>query len=239
MEGSSNYTVSKKGQDIYLTPKDGKHTETLIFMHGLGDSAAGWFDIFMESSMNIVLPTTKVVLLTAPIAPVTANNGYQMPSWYDIKQFGNKDIDGFEKTIGKDEVKENAERIQRVLDKEIELLKGESKSVIIGGFSQGCAMSMYTGLQYNKSLAGIMGWSGYLFPWIKVSPENENVPIFLSHGTDDQVVPHKMSELTFQRLDVKKHQMVKVIEKGMEHSISDRILKEAGSFIRTVLKKAK
>jgi len=235
---TERHILQARNQDLILTPRLEQHTDTLIFLHGLGDTARGWVDLFI-SGQSPCPNSTKVVLLTAPIAPVTANNGYQMPSWYDIKQFGGRDIEGFEKTIGKDEVKENAERIQRVLDKEIEILKGESKSVIIGGFSQGCAMSMYTGLQYNKSLAGIMGWSGYLFPWIKVSKENENVPIFLSHGTDDQVVPYKMSELTFQRLDAKKHQMVKVIEKGMEHTISDRILKEAGSFIRTVLKKVK
>ena len=73
MEASSNYNVEKKNQDIYITPKDGNHTETLIFMHGLGDTAEGWFDVFVDPRKSFCLPTTKVVLLTAPVAPVTIN----------------------------------------------------------------------------------------------------------------------------------------------------------------------
>ena len=36
-----------KGEHIYLTPKQGKHTETLIWLHGRGDSAKGFVDIFL------------------------------------------------------------------------------------------------------------------------------------------------------------------------------------------------
>jgi len=233
---TERHIIQARNQDLILTPRTEKHTDTLIFLHGLGDSANGWVDIFL-SGQSPCPNSTKVVLLTAPTAPVTANGGYPMPSWYDIKKFGGRAPDELEKTIGKDEVISNGDKIRRILDEEIEVLKGESKSVIIGGFSQGCAMSMHTGLEYNKSLGGIMGWSGYLFPFTKVSQENEKVPIFLSHGADDQVVPYKMSELSFKRLDANKHYLVKIVEEGLEHSITDRILKEAGSFMRKVLKK--
>lgn len=53
----------------------------LIKNKGLGDSAEG-FEDFFDSSSSPCLPTTKVVLLTAPIKPVTINFGMKMPSWY-------------------------------------------------------------------------------------------------------------------------------------------------------------
>jgi len=72
---------------------------------------------------------------------------------------------------------------------------------------------------------------------IKISKENENVPVFISHGLADSVVDYKMSETSFKRLDASKHQITKVIEKGLEHSVTDRIIREAGKFMRVVLKK--
>jgi phospholipase/carboxylesterase len=72
-----------KGEHIYLLPTQ-KHTYTLIWMHGLGDTAdgiyivylfiLGFLDIF-TSNMSPVSSTTKVVLLTAPVSKVTINMG--------------------------------------------------------------------------------------------------------------------------------------------------------------------
>jgi Phospholipase/Carboxylesterase. len=53
---SKSYKVENKNKDIYITPKDGKHTETMIFMHGLGDTAAGWLDVFVSDDMTPCLP---------------------------------------------------------------------------------------------------------------------------------------------------------------------------------------
>lgn len=41
----------------------------------------------------------------------------------------------FEKCIAVNEVKENAERINKVLEEEINALNGNSKRIFIGGFS--------------------------------------------------------------------------------------------------------
>lgn len=46
----------------------------------------GYLSIF-NSPMNPCDQSTKVVLLTAPVKPVTINMGMKMTSWYDIKGF--------------------------------------------------------------------------------------------------------------------------------------------------------
>ena len=43
---SKNLTYKRQDQHIIITPKGKPHTETLIFLHGLGDTADGWFDLF-------------------------------------------------------------------------------------------------------------------------------------------------------------------------------------------------
>lgn len=51
----------------------GKHTATVIFSHGLGDSAAGWHPF--AQSLKGQLKHVKWILPTAPVQPVTLNGG--------------------------------------------------------------------------------------------------------------------------------------------------------------------
>jgi len=126
------YDIAKKDADIYLTPKS-KHTHTLIFMHGLGDSADGFYDFFTEK--NSPAPATmKIVLLTAPIRAVTINAGMKMTSWFDFKNFSVTE-NNFNKVIGVDQANESTERIKKVINEEIAVLGGDSKKIFVGGFS--------------------------------------------------------------------------------------------------------
>ena len=64
--------------------------------------------------------------------------------------------------------------------------------VVLGGFSQGGAMSLFTGLRYREALAGVICMSAYL-PLAETldaeaSAENRGVPIFMAHGTADATV---------------------------------------------------
>lgn len=44
----------------------------MIWLHDLGDTAWGNFDVFAHDyEINPINPTTKVILMTAPIKPVT------------------------------------------------------------------------------------------------------------------------------------------------------------------------
>jgi phospholipase/carboxylesterase len=56
----------------------------LIWLHGLGDSSAGFFDYF-QHQFSPLNHGFRIKLLHAPIKPVTINMGMEMPSWYDIK----------------------------------------------------------------------------------------------------------------------------------------------------------
>ena len=59
-----------------------EHTHSLVWLHGLGDSAYGFLDVFDEH--KIAPATCKVILPTAPERAVTLNGGMKMTSWYDI-----------------------------------------------------------------------------------------------------------------------------------------------------------
>lgn len=84
-----------------------------------------------------------------------------------------------------------------------EVSKGISPSrIVIGGFSQGGAISLLTGITYKEKLGGIFGLSTFLPLSRRIAdlkPEgwpNKTTPIFTAHGTADTVVPFEIGTLT-------------------------------------------
>ena len=77
--------------------------------------------------------------------------------------------------------------------------------IIIGGFSQGCAVSLATSAVFDKPLAGVIGLSGYLpirdtivsyAVDNKLDVINKKTPYFLGHGTADPVVQFQYGKLS-------------------------------------------
>lgn len=227
------HTIKREGEDIYLIPKT--HTETLIWLHGLGDTAEGFFPVF-SSEMNPCSPTTKIVLLTAPIRPVTINMGMKFHSWYDIRDL-RFDPSNFEKNINQAEVQESIDRVKKVIDKEAELLAGNYKRIVIGGFSQGCSISLSCGLQFTQTLGGIIGFSGLLFPNVIINKENEKTPILLSHGRLDPLIPCVIAEKSYEKLDKTKNNFKIMIDEALDHGIGSYSLVWFKNFWSDIFKK--
>ena len=71
--------MTSRPPSVILNPKS-RHTATLIFLHGLGDTGHGW-----AAAMNSIRPDfLKIVCPTAPSIPVTLNMGMRMPAWHDV-----------------------------------------------------------------------------------------------------------------------------------------------------------
>jgi predicted esterase len=96
--------------------------------------------------------------------------------------------------------------INNLIKAEIE--KGISPArIVLGGFSQGGAISLFTGITNAQKLAGVFGLSCYLLLSDKLkqlSPEgelsNQHTPIFIAHGTDDDVVKFEFGQKSVKRL---------------------------------------
>jgi len=57
----------------------------LIFLHGLGDTPAGWSSL--EDALPRLRPNLKEVRYVFPAAPmqqITINGGATMPGWFDV-----------------------------------------------------------------------------------------------------------------------------------------------------------
>jgi len=146
-----NMEVNTSAKD-YILPALSEHRGTVIFLHGLGDTGAGW-SLNCED-MQTRNPHVKFVLPTAPIMPVTINGGMKMTAWHDITDL---------KTIDEDtaRIEESRKIVVALIEKEVREGTPHNK-IILGGFSQGAAMSMYVGYQIPHTLAGVIALSGYL-----------------------------------------------------------------------------
>lgn len=160
-------------------------TRTVIVLHGLGDSGEGFVPIAEELDLSALGPV-RFVLPHAPERPVTINGGYVMRAWYDIL---GTDLARREDEAG---LRQSLAQIEALITREN--ARGiPSSRIVLAGFSQGCAMSLLTGLRHRERLAGLVGLSGYLPLAATTAAErseaNRSVPIFMAHGTQDPVVP--------------------------------------------------
>ena len=56
---------------------------TMIFLHGLGETSEGFYEIFKQFD----IPGWRVVLPTAPSIPMSINNNEEIPAWFDFKNW--------------------------------------------------------------------------------------------------------------------------------------------------------
>jgi phospholipase/carboxylesterase len=83
-----------------------------------------------------------------------------------------------------------AEILDRFLDAELSRRGLADRDLALVGFSQGTMMSLHVGPRRPNRIAGILGFSGSLIaPQLLSAEIKSKPPVFLVHGTADQVVP--------------------------------------------------
>jgi phospholipase/carboxylesterase len=108
-----------------------------------------------------------------------------MRAWYDIL---GPDLARREDESG---LRASMAAVLGLIDREV--ARGvPARRIVLAGFSQGCAMSLLAGLRHPQRLAGVAGLSGYLPLAATTAAErhaaNADVPLFLAHGNQDDVV---------------------------------------------------
>jgi len=203
---------------------------TVIWLHGLGDSGAGFADIIPV----LELPAAhriRFIFPHAPQQPVTINNGFVMRSWYDIKTM---DLDGRADIAT---LQQSEQLIHGLIEQQI--AGGIAASnIVLAGFSQGGVLSLYSALRSPHKLAGIVGLSCYLasadLPSVGAAGINADTAIFSSHGEQDNTVPfvagkEAATQLQQAGFDVSWSQY------PMEHWVCQQQIQKLGKWLVKVL----
>lgn len=202
----------------------------IIWMHGLGADANDFVPIVKELDLR-GCPGIRFVFPNAPTMPVTINGGYVMRAWYDIL---GTDIAKREDETG---LRESQELINQLIAREV--ARGiPTERILLAGFSQGCAMTLQTGLRYPQKLAGLLCLSGYVPLSDKLAAErhaaNQATPIFLVHGRADPVIPIQRAEQSRDLLKSLAYQ-VEWHEYMMQHSVCEEEITDISLWLKKVL----
>lgn len=212
--------------DAIVKNPQGDVDAVVIWLHGLGDSGAGFSEVVPVLKLNNN-HKIRFIFPNAPQQPVTINNGFVMRSWYDIKTM---DLDG---RADIETLKQSEQLIIELI--EAQIAEGISPSrIILTGFSQGGVLSLYTALRLKHKLAGVAALSCYLatneLPFEGAQGINKNTPIFSSHGEQDSVVPFAAGKDAQQRLAAANFD-VTWSQYPMEHSVCIPQLENLGRWM--------
>jgi phospholipase/carboxylesterase len=141
----------------------------LVVLHGLGDSVLGY--TWMPEVLR--LPWLNYLLVNAP------DPYYGGYSWYDFAG----------------DAATGVRRSRRLLDELLDTQRTAgfpTEQTGLFGFSQGCLMTLETGLRYPHRLAALVGVSGYVLNPVELlrelSPVAREQRVLVTHGRQDPVV---------------------------------------------------
>ena len=211
-----------------------KHTATLICVHGLGDRGAGWTFLAENWRRRGKFEDVAFVFPSAPSIPITVvsrhvcvpsidhraatrhqilmltfiqNMGMEMPGWYDIKNF-----DTLNRSDDEPGILRSRGYLHSLINQQVADGIPPSR-IILGGFSQGGAMAIFSGPTFRERLAGVFGLSCYqLLPekfdslMAETGTEDKirsKPNIFMGHGMDDPLVKVDWGEKTAEGLKEK------------------------------------
>ena len=203
---------------------------TVIFLHGMGaspeDFASLAQDLFAYGG-----PAARFILPYAPEIPVDWVNREILPAWFNIPKnvaLKDEDVKGLTSMHL---------RISQVIN-EVISTGTPAERIFLGGFSQGGAMSLYSGLRQARTLAGVFSLSGYLPASASLEHEitqaARSTPVFIAHGTYDSVLPITLAKHG-AKAAAEHARTVIWREYGMDHELAADELSDLVKFMNAAL----
>ncbi|KAM7049926.1 lysophospholipase-like protein 1 [Molossus nigricans] len=212
----------------------GRHSASLIFLHGSGDSGQGlrrW--IKQVLNQDLTFPHIKIIYPTAPPRPYTPLKGGVSNVWFDRVRISN-------------ECPEHLESIDAMCQVLTELMDDEVNSgikknrILIGGFSMGGCMAMHVAYRNHRDVAGVFALSSFLNKTSAVYQAlgqrgGELPELFQCHGAADQLVLHSWGQETNAALRSLGVRTTLHTFPGLHHELSTDELEKLKSWILTRL----
>lgn len=158
--------VARPDQSTYIVEPTAKHSHTIILLHGLSSNGQKFGQELLETgktsagkTLPDLLPGARFIFPTAKRRRSSAFGRKKLTQWFDIARLPDP---SYRKETQLQGLAESAVEIRKLLRQEIELAGVPPTNIILGGLSQGCAMSLSVLLALEYPLGGYFGMCGYL-----------------------------------------------------------------------------
>ncbi len=207
-----------------LNSLSGTTKQLVIILHGYGADGADL--IPLGKQWQQLLPDAEFV---APNAPQFCQNppmGYQ---WFPL----NVTMQGVVSTPRErwDGAQAATPALDAFIDTELTRTKLEPANLALVGFSQGAMMALHVGLRRTPSPAAIVSYSGMLLGPDHLDTITAKPPVFLAHGSVDEIVPFEAMSLSQQALASIDIEVTPYVEEGVGHGIDGEATWLAGEFL--------
>ena len=162
---------------IINTREKQKPDSAVILCHGYGGDGR---DIsILANYWKNYLPNTVFICPDAPEKCAVSPTGYQ---WFDLMDQTKDEI------LTKSMVAEL--KLNKLIDEVKINFNLKAEKIILCGFSQGCMISLQTGLKREDQINSVIGYSGKIIDVKHIENNVKSKPnIILMHGDKDEVVP--------------------------------------------------
>jgi phospholipase/carboxylesterase len=220
MKGGSPILASLE-HAVYYPPTKAAKYATVVALHGRG------------TDENDLIPLVHALgltdaLLISPRAPAPFEFGGGF-TWYDLSQEGVPNAQSFGASLG---------LLRRFMDEIRAGYPVDPERVILLGFSQGTVMAYSIALLNPAAFFGVAALSGYI-PQRSGLPlaleDLRGFPIFVSHGTYDQIIPVRLARESAELLK-KAGARLEYREYSMGHEVSEETVRDLSAWVKDLLK---
>jgi phospholipase/carboxylesterase len=219
--------------------KGGGNGPVVVLLHGFG--APGNDLVSLADVLNVPTGTRFVF----PEGPLTLSFGPRdARAWWliDMARIAQDQAAGRIRDVSNEIPKglAPARQIMLVFLKEVEhTFAADPRMTVLGGFSQGAMLSCDAMLHTDRPYAGLVQLSGNLLAqpvWGSLMPKRKGLPVFQSHGMQDEILPYMGAErlrdtLSQSGLAVEWHRF-----RG-GHEIPEPVIQRLGVFLTKALTK--
>ena len=207
----------------------GNHTHTFIFMPGFSNQPEDFLNFFKNRINFSKKNDTNIIILRSPLTNVSYYKSKNY-SWFDVYDFP---LDNFS-DINLDDLKKSAKVLEKVVNNEVNLLKGDYEKIIVGGHSQGAAISLYQAYTTNKNYGGVVAFSGFLSPG-DIKDEKRKMKVYFGYGDKDEVILPSFINKTLEKI-MNFEGFDLHIYKDQTHRIGRNLSIDASIFLDNIIK---
>lgn len=197
-----------------------KYTHTIIILPGFTMDAEDM--IYYKNKLQKTFPNLKFKfrIVNPPIRKITIYKNQKYNAWYDYLTAECN----IEPQINTDHLISSRQRIHKILDTEIKLIKDKNK-VYLFGYSQGCCMALDAGLTYNQKIGGIIGIKGHVISQtLKDFKITQNILAY--HGKSDKTITYNLAKKLYNILKNKNKTIQFVSQNNVNHSVRSGIIEQ-------------